>query len=111
MKQILESLNAKSSDLAIMIVFSSLGFIVYVLSQEGTMKVRLKGAALGFFISMSFAYPVYSSIGADKWWALAAMSSILTICGQFLPELFTIAFRKFVKKYINDKFGVDTDDR
>lgn len=74
------------------------------------MKARIKGGILGFCISMAFAYPTYLFVGAEKWWALAALSSVLTFSGQFLPELITLAAQKFVKKFIKDK-GINLDDR
>jgi len=109
-KDFITVLEAKTGEIITIIFFSALGFCIYVLSQKGTLRQRLQGAALGFLISLAFSYPIYQTIGSDRWWALAMLSSILTISGQFLPELITLAFQRYAKKLIKDKLGVDSDD-
>lgn len=94
-------------DILTMVFFSSIGFAIYMLSKEQPIKARIKGAALGFFISIAFSYPAWLVVGNDKWWALAGISSVLTISGQFLPELMTITF----KKYATNKAANYTGDQ
>ena len=107
MEQLFKILEEKLLDILTIIFFSGIGFSIYMLSKEHPIKARVKGAALGFFISIAFSYPVWLVVGNDKWWALAITSSVLTISGQFLPELIATTFRK----YATNKASEYTGDR
>lgn len=98
MEQFLKALDDKIVDIITMLFFSGLGICIYLLNGQDSIKLKMRGAFLGFFISLSFSYPVYLFMGDGKWWVLAMVSSVLTISGQFLPDLITNAFRKYATK-------------
>lgn len=104
MEDLINTLQEKSNEIITILFFSAISFIIYLLAPNSEpLKQRLRGAFLGFFISMAFSYPAFLLIGNDKWWALAFISSVLTISGQFLPELIQSTFKKYAinvsKKY------------
>lgn len=99
MEGLLKVLEERIGDIVTIVFFSAIGFIIYMLAPNNdTLRRRLRGAFLGFFVSIAASYPVFLAIGRDQWWALAAISSVLTISGQFLPELIQSTFKKYVKK-------------
>lgn len=102
MDSLLKILDEKIGDILTILLFSGLGFAIYMLFHDGPIKARVKGAALGFFISMAFSYPAFLVFGYGKWWALAFISTSLTIAGQFLPELIQATLQKFAKN-VSDK--------
>lgn len=103
MEQLLRLLDEKLADLLTIFFFSCIGFIIYLLAENDPIKKRMRGAFLGFFISIAFSYPTYLFVGGDNWWALSAISSVFAISGQFLPELIQSTFRKYATKKA-DKF-------
>lgn len=92
-----------------MLIFGCVGMAIYMLSSNEPPKKKVRSAFLGFFVAMAFSYPTYVFIGGGHLWALAAISSVYTICGQFLPEFLQSIAPKFVRKALKDKFGVDSD--
>lgn len=105
MEQLFKVLEEKLLDILTIIFFSGIGFSIYMLYKRDPIKSRLKGAALGFFISLAFSYPAWLVFGNDKWWALAGISSVLTISGQFLPELIEITFKKYATNKASNYTG------
>lgn len=101
MEDLLKVLNEKLGDILTILLFSLIGFAIYMLAHDGPIKARIKGAALGFCISMAFSYPAYLVFGYGQWWVLAAIPSSLTIAGQFLPELIQVTLQKFAKNVSN----------
>lgn len=101
MEGLLKIFEEKLGDILTILFFSAIGFAIYMLVHEGPIKARIKGAALGFCISMAFSYPAYLVFGYGQWWVLAALSSSLTIAGQFLPELIQVTLQKFAKNVSN----------
>lgn len=73
-----------------------------------TLKTRVRGAFLGFFISLIFSYPVFLIVGAGKIWTLIPIAATLTISGQFLPELIQSTFKKYATNKA-DKFTRSDD--
>jgi hypothetical protein len=103
MDDIIKVLHERIGDILTILFFSCVSFIIYMLAPNTeTVRTRMRGAFLGFFISLAFSYPVYLIFGNDKWWALAMTSSVLTISGQFLPELIQSAFKKYVTTKVNN---------
>lgn len=104
MNELLKVLEVKIGDILTVIFFGSLGFVVYMFSREEKIKDRLKKGAAGFFISMTFGYPMWIALGKGQWWALALIVSVLAISGQFLPELITATFKKYATN-LSKKIG------
>lgn len=97
MESLIKVLEERLGDIVTVVFFGALGFLVFMFSEDQEIKKRLKRGVSGFFISMTLAYPVWLGFGNGKWWALALISSVLAISGQFLPELITSTFKKFAK--------------
>lgn len=111
MENLIDALKDKMGEIFTILFFSAISFIIYLLAQNNEpIKNRIRGAFLGFFISIAFSYPVFLVIGREQWWALASISSVLTISGQFLPELIQSTFRKYATKKANDFTG-DSNDK
>ncbi len=107
----LSAIQDKINEIVTVLFFSAISFIIYLLAPNNEpLKQRLRGAFLGFFISMAFSYPAYLLFGNDKWWALALTSSVLTISGQFLPELIQSTFKKYATN-ISKKYEGGENDR
>jgi hypothetical protein len=106
LENLIEQIHSRISEIVTIVFFSSISFVIYLLAKDEPVKKRLRGALLGFFISLAFSYPAFLFLGDGKWWALAAISSCLTISGQFIPEMIEDLF----KKYVHKKFGVKKDD-
>lgn len=68
---------------------------------------RIRMAFLGFFISMGASMPIWLAIGKDKWWSLALIASVLTISGQFIPELIQSTLKKYATNKANKFTGDD----
>lgn len=107
MEELIKAIDAKATELAIMLLSACLGFCIYMLNTNEKMKYRLRGGALGFFVSMAFSLPTYYFIGQNSLWALAAISAVFAISGQFLPELITSTVKKYATKKANDITGGD----
>jgi len=103
-EDLVKIINERIGEIVTILFFSCVGFIIYMFTpSETTTKAKLKGALLGFFISIGFTYPVWLVIGNDEWWSLAFTASVLTISGQFVPELLQISLPKYARKLV-DKF-------
>lgn len=112
MEQLLKLLDDKIAEILTILFFSGIGFCIYLLADNEPIKKRMRGAFLGFFISAAFSYPTWLFVGGSKWWALAGISSVLTISGQFLPELIQSTFRKYAINKANGlNGGHKNDDR
>lgn len=108
---LIEKLRQHIDEFALMIVVGLLSMGIYMLSEKDIpFKARLRLAFMGFLIAMLFSLPVYYGMNANSLLWLVCITSIFTICGQFLPELLQTLFKKFVKKQIKDRFGVSEDD-
>ena len=105
MENLIKLLDEKIAEIITVIFFGAIGFCIYMLNTNEPIKKRMRGAFLGFFISMAFSYPTYLFVGSGNWWALAAISAVLAISGQFLPELITNTFKKYAIKKANDITG------
>ena len=108
---LIEKLRQHIDEFVLMFVVGLLSMGIYMLSEKDIpFKARLRLAVMGFLIAMVFSLPVYYGMNAGSLLWLVCITSIFTICGQFLPELLQILFKKFVKKQIKDRFGVSEDD-
>lgn len=106
-----EKFRQHMDEFVIMLLASLLGMVIYLLSEVSTpMRSRLRLALLGVFISISLSLPIYYFMKASSLFVLSLISTTLAVCGQFIPELAQTLFKKFVKKEVQDRFGVSEDD-
>lgn len=108
---LLEKIRQHIDEFIIMIVVGFISMGIYILSEkDAPLRHSFRLALMGFLIAQVFSLPIYYIMKAGSLWWLSVIVSILTICGQFLPELLQTLIPKIVKKQVKDRFGVDDND-
>lgn len=100
MEKLLELINERVVEWAIVIFATFIGFFIYLTSTTDPLRSRVRGAFQGALIAGSCGLPIWTYIGNGNLGLLVVIVIILCVTGQFLIE----PLQKAVPKLLNKLF-------